>query len=382
MTIATSDKYIWVPVENGKTVAIKYVAPITSEKFVYLPDSIGRSIAQKYTAPTGGNKYLNLPVNGGGYVALGLDASVPKTFEKLDNGTWQGRGNHCMCTFSDEDAILFGGFSTLITNYLYDGWITTDRGETWSQKTTAEYWSARQSAASVVLSDNSILIIGGSGAVNYNDTYHTTDKGSSWHVHSTGAGWTARYGHGVVRISDNNILMLGGYAGAYKNDIWHSTDQGSSWHNVTSSAEWSKRQNVYPQLIGNTIIIGGGYGSSGYLQDSWVSTDDGASWQQTTTSIGWSVPNTLPYCSCVAGGYMHLFGHGVIWSTAIGASVRYNDVLVTNDGETWVNTSLDWGSSTDYRTSFASAGWGDGDYILTGGTRDTIVYLNEVWRYA
>lgn len=71
MTIATSDKYIYLPTNLG-TVAVPYLAPSEGEHYVNLPDGNGGYIAQKYSAPAEGDPFIYLPTNDGRFVALGF----------------------------------------------------------------------------------------------------------------------------------------------------------------------------------------------------------------------------------------------------------------------------------------------------------------------
>ena len=39
-------------------------------------------------------------------------------------------------------------------------------------------------------------------------------------------------------LSDDSVLVMGGTDGGYKNDVWKTVDGGASWIMVTSSAGW------------------------------------------------------------------------------------------------------------------------------------------------
>ena len=44
-------------------------------------------------------------------------------------------------------------------------------------------------------------------------------------------------------LSDGSVLVMGGIgAGGYKNDVWKTVDGGASWIRVTSSAGWTGKK--------------------------------------------------------------------------------------------------------------------------------------------
>jgi len=49
---------------------------------------------------------------------------------------------------------------------------------------------------------------------------------------------TARCGHTTVILSDGSVLLVGGKSDAYNNDVWKSLDGGSTWLIVTANAAW------------------------------------------------------------------------------------------------------------------------------------------------
>jgi hypothetical protein len=55
----------------------------------------------------------------------------------------------------------------------------------------------------------------------------------------------ARYGHTSVVLSDGSVLVMGGAVGNYgtrKNDAWKTVNGGASWILVTSSAGWTGKK--------------------------------------------------------------------------------------------------------------------------------------------
>jgi hypothetical protein len=53
----------------------------------------------------------------------------------------------------------------------------------------------------------------------------------------------ARQSHTSVVLSDGSVLLMGGSNDRfYKNDVWKTVDGGASWILVTSSAGWSGKK--------------------------------------------------------------------------------------------------------------------------------------------
>ena len=46
-------------------------------------------------------------------------------------------------------------------------------------------------------------------------------------------------------LSDGSVLVMGGFDGAFKNDVWKTVDGGASWILVTSSAGWTGKKIIH-----------------------------------------------------------------------------------------------------------------------------------------
>ena len=233
------------------------------------------------------------------------------------NAGWAPRYTHTSVVLPDDSIVLMGGYGYGGSPRYNDVWRSTDRGATWTQMTANAGWSGRELPMSVVLSDGSIILMGGDDGGSLftfsrkNDVWRSTDQGATWTRLTANAGWNGRFGHNsVVALSDDTIILIGGVGRNWYNDVWKSTDQGATWTRVTADAEWTKRSgHVAVALSDDSIILMGGNDANTCYNDIWRSTDQGATWTQITANVAWP-PRTsftsvvLPDDSIVLmGGY-------------------------------------------------------------------------------
>jgi len=170
--------------------------------------------------------------------------------------TWSARDGHSSVVMSDGSIVLMGGDDG---DYKNDAWRSTDNGANWTQQTASAGWTTRSRFTSVSLTDSSITIHGGrQGKNRRNDVWKSTDKGANWTQQTASAEWTERYWHASVALTDDSIVLMGGDDGDYKNDAWRSTDNGATW----------------------TLLVGGSgeteiytFDSSMALASSWITTN-------------------------------------------------------------------------------------------------------------
>ena len=87
----------------------------------------------------------------------------------------------------------------------------------WTQMTANAEWSARIDSSSVLMPDNSIILMGGhefgsSGSGYFNDIWRSIDDGATWTQITPSAEWPARWGHSSVVMPDSSIVLMGGYS--------------------------------------------------------------------------------------------------------------------------------------------------------------------------
>jgi hypothetical protein len=192
------------------------------------------------------------------------------------NAAWSARYEHTSVVMPDGSIVLMGGMD--FNTPKNDVWKSTDNGATWTLVNPHAGWSARHSASSVVMADGSIVLMGGyehsGGNGVKGDTWRSTDNGASWTQADAGA-WDGRYDFSTVVMPDNSILLMGGvnYSILRTNDIWRSMDNGTTWTLVNPHAGWPARygQSSVVTADGSIIVMGGtAYGNDGGdMNDIW-----------------------------------------------------------------------------------------------------------------
>ena len=186
-----------------------------------------------------------------------------------EHAEWSARTDQTSVVLSDGSIVLMGGYYIRGKN---DVWRSTDQGATWQLMTEHAEWPARTDQTSVVLSDDSILLIGGR-SVNYyylNDVWRSEDQGATWQLMTEYAEWSDRDRHSSVVLSDDSIVLMGGRKVLDSfHDVWYSTDQGATWQLVTENAEWSARYGHASVVLSDDsiVLMGGSDGSR--LNDVW-----------------------------------------------------------------------------------------------------------------
>ena len=53
-------------------------------------------------------------------------------------------------------------------------------------------------------------------------------------------------------LSDGSVLVMGGHCGSLENDVWKTVNGGASWILVTSSAGWTGKKIIH---LSNSLPI-------------------------------------------------------------------------------------------------------------------------------
>lgn len=120
----------------------------------------------------------------------------------------------------------------------------------WSLITETASWSKRREHTMVLYESSSssikMLIIMGGRDLNeniLNDVWVSTNSngnilGKDWFIMNSNPPWVPRRRHASVILSDNSVVLIGGSDsnGNVLSDVWISTDFGSTWTQQTSNA--------------------------------------------------------------------------------------------------------------------------------------------------
>jgi hypothetical protein len=288
------------------------------------------------------------------------------------NAEWHSRYGHTSVVLPDGSIVLMGGYYYTGTNYtLNDVWRSTDMGATWTQMTASAEGGERQNHTSVVLTDGSIVLMGGykiNSVGGYADVWRSTDMGATWTQMTASAEWGGRSDHTSVALADGSIILMGGFD---SNNVWRSTDQGATWTQMTASAEWGRRDgHTSVVLPDESIVLVGGVGDEGNWFDAWRSTDQGATW---TIMAGtpWAARESHTSVALPDGSIILMGGE------TEGNSL--NDVWRSIDmGATWTQQTkyAEW----SHRYGHTSLVMADGSIVLMGGRVASSIFKNDVWR--
>ncbi|MFA7304156.1 MAG: lectin like domain-containing protein, partial [Methanoregula sp.] len=325
---------------------------------------------------------------------------------------WGRRTDHSSVAMPDGSIILTGGYISS-GYYKNDTWRSVNNGSSWTSVNASSGWTKRYHHTSVVLPDESIVLMGGFDSIigRRNDTWRSVNGGATWTLMNASSGWTARYEHTSIAMPDGSILLMGGSAtDGLKNDMWRSKDCGRTWSRVDESAAWNARgwQTTVVLPDGSIVLMGGGYEGVNYNNDVWRLVPTGSSEQN--PSHTYTAPGIYPVAlqAYNTGGLNSTQKKGFINVTELSAPVANFTANVTSGitplpirfTDTSTNTPSGWawffGDETytqPWTRVNASAGWSarrhagtvvvpDGSIILTGGFDysggDT--WLNDTWR--
>lgn len=301
--------------------------------------------------------------------------------EQTVDSRWSGRVGASMVATPDGSLILMGGIDDLDLTKEADlkkTWRSTDYGATWTLMNAGSGCPGRYGQSSVVLSDGSILLMGGlAGYENvtmFNDTWQSADYGKTWTLVNASPGWSARYFSASVAMPDGTVVLMGGRdeSDTLKNDVWQSEDNGRTWTLVNANAGWSERSvHTAVAMPDGSLILMGGWDDISALNDTWKSVDSGKTWTLVNASPGWPA-RQAPVSVVMPDGSILLMGGNTDDDNYL------NDMWRSTDsGAIWtqVNASSGWPA----RSHHCGAAMPDGSVVLMGGWDDNVIY-NDTWR--
>jgi hypothetical protein len=286
--------------------------------------------------------------------------------------------SHFGCVIlSDGSIVLMGGITTA-SGLLNDTWRSTDGGKIWTQMNASSGWLKRDELAATVLSDNTIIVVGGGSGAYYNDTWKSTDAGSTWILVNSSSGWEGRYGHKLVALPDDSVILTGGRnTTASKNDTWRSTDKGATWVLINASSGWQPRYEHESLALkdGSIIVMGG---SASYFKDVWRSTDNGLTWTRINSSVNWGGGTNG---GKVMASSVVMPDGSVLFMGGFNGSAQYTkDVWRSgNNGVTWerVNQSPEWNA----RYGQSSVVTKNGSVLIIGGYYSGGDWVRDIWNF-
>ena len=239
----------------------------------------------------------------------------------------------------------------------------------WDMAAGTVSWGPRFAHGTAVL-DGKLWMYGGEATGRLNDVWYTQD-GATWTRAIANAAWPARHSLGTVSY-DGKLWVLGGSTGSPLNDVYSSPD-GVNWTQVTADAPWPKRlrvaavvHNNYMWIMGGDLHLGGP--NFAYMNDVWLSSD-GKTWVNTTASAEWSKRTGI--AAIQFDNKMWIFG-GWDGATAL------RDIWNSSDGITWtqVTPSAPWAGRWGHSvTEFNGQLWLIGG-LANAGIAST---LDDVW---
>ncbi len=291
---------------------------------------------------------------------------------------WSARQGQSSVITADGSIVLMGGNN--YTSDISDVWWSPDKGAAWMQLTGNPGWTPRSFQGSVAMPDGGIVLVG--GGTNYppihtwNDVWRSTDDGATWTEMTANGPWVPRSWGSTVLTSDGSIVLMGGSGGpGYLNDVWRSIDNGATWTEMTANASWLPRVGLSSVgMPDGSIVMMGGFAMGGKFagnpSDVWRSTDDGATWTEMNASGGW--PGREWFCSVV------MPDDSIVIMGGSNLDTFYNDVWrSTDDGATW--TEMTANAGWEPRELFSAVGMPDGSIVVMGG-QGASQEFNDIWR--
>ena len=155
------------------------------------------------------------------------------------NPAWLPRSMQSGVVTPDGNIVMTGGYNQTegINNQT---WLSKDGGATWILMNPSSGWETRRYHTSVAMPDGSIVLMGGSNIqINppYQDVWRSTDDGATWTIVNAHPGWSARDSQASAVLPDGSIVLIGGaHSGTeYMADVWQYNPSASSDQNPSHS---------------------------------------------------------------------------------------------------------------------------------------------------
>jgi len=258
---------------------------------------------------------------------------------KIAAAAWTKRENFGVVALPSGDVLVLGGTDGRFV-FFNDVWLSRagpNLGKVWEQQLRAAPWGGRAGFAAVVLTDSSVLVMGGCCEY-YNDVWRSApgQLGASWLRQVEQAGWSKRVGLAAVAMPGGAVLVLGGLgtvAGrtTYFNDVWRGTSGGTTWRGLTLAAPWAGRSDFAAvSLADGGVLIGLGRTGTSAAADVWYSaagTQVGVDWTQRLGVPAWRARFSFGVASLAGtgGGVLILGGYACeagVCETRLGDAYR------------------------------------------------------------
>lgn len=251
-----------------------------------------------------------------------ITSSVALPYLKLNGGAMAPLGNGRYSVFT-------GGYSAEL-GHSNATWITDDAGVTWYLMNASSGWSPRVYHALSSTSNGTLILTGGYDSItgiSNSQTWASVDAGSTWKLMNPFSGWEARYYHKTVVLQDDSIVLVGGTGGAMLpyTDVWRSTNYGATWSEINASAWVNMESHGLVVLPDDSIVATGGLGTN----VSWRSTDKGITWTQLSNDIPDGTQRRILGSVALPNGSILAFG-GVNYGFSANNSVYSRETAGSN----------------------------------------------------
>jgi hypothetical protein len=156
----------------------------------------------------------------------------------VEHAEWSGRGAHTVNLLPNGDLLLIAGIRWGYT-YLQDIWKSIDSGMTWTLQTGSPGIGQTYEHETIMFSnDYIIVIIGAAPSGGQHGIWETSNEGITWEQLKEFPEFPnmyAPFGRGCRQLtstnllSDGSLVIIGGNGNGYHNDTWISTDKGVNW---------------------------------------------------------------------------------------------------------------------------------------------------------